>query len=215
MGKSISIKNYNKSIKNNKILNNINLTLESGKVYGLKGRNGSGKSMLMRAMSGMMFPDSGEVIINKINITKEKKVYDNIGVLIENAGFIDYLNGYDNLKLLANIKNIITDSEIKEWMIKFNLDPDNKTKVRGYSLGMRQKLGIIQALMEKPEILFLDEPINALDEESIRIFNAEIKKIKSEDKIVVISNHNYEELKELCDEIIEIESGTIKKIYSV
>lgn len=215
MGKSISIKNYNKSIKNNKILNNINLTLESGKVYGLKGRNGSGKSMLMRAMSGMMFPDSGEVIINKINITKEKKVYDNIGVLIENAGFIDYLNGYDNLKLLANIKNIITDSEIKEWMIKFNLDPDNKTKVRGYSLGMSQKLGIIQALMEKPEILFLDEPINALDEESIRIFNAEIKKIKSEDKIVVISNHNYEELKELCDEIIEIESGTIKKIYSV
>ncbi len=215
MGKSISIKNYNKSIKNNKILNNINLTLESGKVYGLKGRNGSGKSMLMRAMSGMMFPDSGEVIINKINITKEKKVYDNIGVLIENAGFIDYLNGYDNLKLLANIKNIITDSEIKEWMIKFNLDPDNKTKVRGYSLGMRQKLGIIQALMEKPEILFLDEPINALDEESIKIFNAEIKKIKLEDKIVVISNHNYEELKELCDEIIEIENGTIKKIYSV
>lgn len=215
MGKSISIKNYNKSIKNNKILNNINLTLESGKVYGLKGRNGSGKSMLMRAMSGMMFPDSGEVIINKINITKEKKVYDNIGVLIENTGFIDYLNGYDNLKLLANIKNIITDSEIKEWMIKFNLDPDNKTKVRGYSLGMRQKLGIIQALMEKPEILFLDEPINALDEESIKIFNAEIKKIKLEDKIVVISNHNYEELKELCDEIIEIENGTIKKIYSV
>lgn len=215
MGKSISIKNYNKSIKNNKILNNINLTLESGKIYGLKGRNGSGKSMLMRAMSGMMFPDSGEVIINKINITKEKKAYDNIGVLIENAGFIDYLNGYDNLKLLANIKNIITDSEIKEWMIKFNLNPDNKTKVRGYSLGMRQKLGIIQALMEKPEILFLDEPINALDEESIKIFNAEIKKIKSEDKIVVISNHNYEELKELCDEIIEIESGTIKKIYSV
>ena len=134
MGKSISIKNYNKSIKNNKILNNINLTLESGKVYGLKGRNGSGKSMLMRAMRGMMFPDSGEVIINKINITKEKKVYDNIGVLIENAGFIDYLNGYDNLKLLANIKNIITDSEIKEWMIKFNLDPDNKTKVRGKNL---------------------------------------------------------------------------------
>ena len=215
MGKSISIKNYNKSIKNNKILNNINLTLESGKVYGLKGRNGSGKSMLMRAMSGMMFPDSGEVIINKINITNEKKVYDNLGVLIENAGFIDYLNGYDNLKLLANIKNIITDSEIKEWMIKFNLDPDNKTKVRGYSLGMRQKLGIIQALMEKPEILFLDEPINALDEESIKIFNAEIKKIKLEDKIVVISNHNYEELKELCDEIIEIENGTIKKIYSV
>lgn len=215
MGKSISIKNYNKSIKNNKILNNINLTLESGKIYGLKGRNGSGKSMLMRAMSGMMFPDSGEVIINKINITKEKKAYDNIGVLIENAGFIDYLNGYDNLKLLANIKNIITDSEIKEWMIKFNLNPDNKTKVRGYSLGMRQKLGIIQALMEKPEILFLDEPINALDEESIKIFNAEIKKIKSEDKIVVISNHNYEELKELCDEIIEIESGTIKKIYRV
>ena len=142
-------------------------------------------------------------------------MYDNIGVLIENAGFIDYLNGYDNLKLLANIKNIITDSEIKEWMIKFNLDPDNKTKVRGYSLGMRQKLGIIQALMEKPEILFLDEPINALDEESIKIFNAEIKKIKLEDKIVVISNHNYEELKELCDEIIEIENGTIKKIYSV
>lgn len=215
MGKCISIKNYSKSIKNNKILNNINLTLEAGKVYGLKGRNGSGKSMLMRAMSGMIFPDSGEVIINEINITKEKKVYDNIGVLIENAGFIDYLDGYKNLKILANIKKVITDNEIKDWMLKFNLDPNNNTKVRGYSLGMRQKLGIIQALMEKPEVILLDEPINALDEESVKIFNKEIEKIRSERRLVVISNHNYEELKGVCDEIIEIDNGTIKRIYSV
>lgn len=168
-----------------------------------------------RAMSGMIFQDSGEVIINEINITKEKKVYDNIGVLIENAGFIDYLDGYKNLKILANIKKVITDNEIKDWMLKFNLDPNNNTKVRGYSLDMRQKIGIIQALMKKPEVIFLDEPINALDEETVKIFNKEIKKIKLEDKIVVISNHNYEELKGVCDEIIEIDNGTIKRIYSV
>lgn len=206
----LKVNNYNKKIKNNEILKDINLNLSKGKIYGLKGHNGSGKSMLMRAMAGIMFPTSGEVIINGENITKEKRVYKNIGILIESPGFIDSLTGYDNLMMLADIKEKIGATEIREWMKKFDLNSEDKRKVKEYSLGMKQKLGIIQALMENPDIIFLDEPINALDEKSIEIFNKEIINLRELGKLIVISNHNKDELENICDEIIELEEGRIK-----
>lgn len=206
----LKVNNYNKKIKNNEILKDINLNLSKGKIYGLKGHNGSGKSMLMRAMAGIMFPTSGEVIINGENITKEKRVYENIGILIESPGFIDSLTGYDNLMMLADIKEKIGATEIREWMKKFDLNSEDKRKVKEYSLGMKQKLGIIQALMENPDIIFLDEPINALDEKSIEIFNKEIINLRELGKLIVISNHNKDELENICDEIIELEEGRIK-----
>lgn len=206
----LKVNNYNKKIKNNEILKDINLNLSKGKIYGLKGHNGSGKSMLMRAMAGIMFPTSGEVIINGENITKEKRVYENIGILIESPGFIDSLTGYDNLMMLADIKEKIGATEIREWMKKFDLNSEDKRKVKEYSLGMKQKLGIIQALMENPDIIFLDEPINALDEKSIEIFNKEVINLRELGKLIVISNHNKDELENICDEIIELEEGRIK-----
>lgn len=206
----LKVNNYNKKIKNNEILKDINLNLSKGKIYGLKGHNGSGKSMLMRAMAGIMFPTSGEVIINGENITKEKRVYENIGILIESPGFIDSLTGYDNLMMLADIKEKIGATEIREWMKKFDLNSEDKRKVKEYSLGMKQKLGIIQALMENPDIIFLDDPINALDEKSIEIFNKEVINLRELGKLIVISNHNKDELENICDEIIELEEGRIK-----
>lgn len=206
----LKVNNYNKKIKNNEILKDINLNLSKGKIYGLKGHNGSGKSMLMRAMAGIMFPTSGEVIVNGENITKEKRVYENIGILIESPGFIDSLTGYDNLMMLADIKEKIGATEIREWMKKFDLNSEDKRKVKEYSLGMKQKLGIIQALMENPDIIFLDEPINALDEKSIEIFNKEVINLRELGKLIVISNHNKDELENICDEIIELEEGRIK-----
>lgn len=206
----LKVNNYNKKIKNNEILKDINLNLSKGKIYGLKGHNGSGKSMLMRAMAGIMFPTSGEVIINGENITKEKRVYENIGILIESPGFIDSLTGDDNLMMLADIKEKIGATEIREWMKKFDLNSEDKRKVKEYSLGMKQKLGIIQALMENPDIIFLDDPINALDEKSIEIFNKEVINLRELGKLIVISNHNTDELENICDEIIELEEGRIK-----
>lgn len=209
---TIEIKNYNKIIGKNNILTDINLSLNSNKTYGFKGHNGSGKSMLMRAISGIIFPTSGQVYINNINISAKKRVYENIGVLIESPGFLDNKTGYENLMILASIRDIISEVDVKKWMLKFYLDPEDKKKVKGYSLGMKQKLGIIQALMENPDILLLDEPTNALDEQSKIIFNSEILKLKNTGKLIVLSSHNHEELKNICDEIIELENGTIKNI---
>lgn len=211
----IKIENYSKNIGKNKVLSDINLTLESGVVYGLKGKNGSGKTMLMRAISGLITPTTGQVAINDKVLGKEISFPESIGILIENPSFLLQYSGFDNLKMIASIKNCVDDEKIKMYMSELGLEPDDTKKYRKYSLGMKQKLGIVCAIMENPDIIILDEPINALDEESVEKVKQVITRIKSEDKIIIIACHDKEELFYLADKIIEIEDGKIKREYLV
>lgn len=209
MGQSyIELKNVTKVINGNLILDNVNLNLDRGKIYGIKGKNGSGKTMLFRAICGFIKTE-GSVIVNGKSVGKDGSYPDNIGVLLENPGFLPNYSGFKNLKYLAEINNKIGDEDIKNILKEVGLDPEEKKSFRKYSLGMKQKLGIAQAVMENPEVIILDEPTNALDEESVKKINSMIAKFKNDNKLVLISNHNREELEMICDEIYSIENGKI------
>lgn len=163
----IIIENFSKTINNNKILDNVNLTFESGHVYGLVGRNGSGKTMLLRAICGLIFPDSGKVIIDGKQLHKDISFPESCGIIIENTDLLPNFSAFDNLKMLSEIKNTANDNMIKSAIKSVGLDPDSKKKVKTFSLGMKQRLSIAQALFEDPDILLLDEPTNALDEDGV------------------------------------------------
>lgn len=163
----IIIENLSKTIKNNKILDNVNLTFESGHVYGLVGRNGSGKTMLLRAICGLIFPDSGKVIIDGKQLHKDISFPESCDIIIENTDLLPNFSAFDNLKMLSEIKNTANDNMIKSAIKSVGLDPDSKKKVKTFSLGMKQRLSIAQALFEDPDILLLDEPTNALDEDGV------------------------------------------------
>lgn len=163
----IIIENLSKTIKNNKILDNVNLTFESGHVYGLVGRNGSGKTMLLRAICGLIFPDSGKVIIDGKQLHKDISFPESCGIIIENTDLLPNFSAFDNLKMLSEIKNTANDNMIKSAIKSVGLAPDSKKKVKTFSLGMKQRLSIAQALFEDPDILLLDEPTNALDEDGV------------------------------------------------
>ncbi len=207
----IEVKDYTKIIKGITILDDINITFESGKCYGLKGKNGSGKTMLMRAVSGLITATKGAVVIDGETLGKEISFPRSIGVLIENPAFIANYTGYKNLELLACIQNRIGKEEIRKTMEDVGLEPDDKRKYRKYSLGMKQKLGIASAFMEKPDIIILDEPINAIDEAGVLKVKKMIQEAKSRGAVIITACHDAEELQELSDEIIQIAEGRIVK----
>lgn len=208
----IIIKNLTKKMSNTNVLDNINLKLQSGKIYGFVGKNGSGKTMLMRAICGLINPTSGEVVIDSKVLGKDISFPDNVGILIENPGFIPSYSGFKNLKYLARIRNKISDEDIKSVISMVGLNPEDKKSYRKYSLGMKQKLGIACAIMENPNLLILDEPFNALDEETVDNIRNIIKSKKNKENIIILSCHDSEEIENLCDEIIEIKLGKITKI---
>ncbi|APF27884.1 ABC transporter family protein [Clostridium sporogenes] len=207
----ISIHSVTKKFKGNVILENINLNLERGIIYGFVGRNGSGKTVLFKMIAGFLLPNSGEIKINEKKIGKDIDFPANCGIIIESPGFINSLSGYKNLKLLSDIRGIISDNKIREYMEFFNLDPNDKKSVKNYSLGMKQKLGLIQALMEDPEILILDEPMNALDENTVLKVRELLIKIKKE-KVILLASHNKEDIELLCDEIYSVKDRCITKM---
>lgn len=206
----IEINDYSKVIKGKTVLKNINYKFEDGKIYGLHGRNGSGKTMLIRAMAGLIYPTTGEIIVNNKVLHKDISFPENLGVMIENINMYPMYDGITNLKILAQIRNKIGIEEIKKTMVQVGLNPEDNTKVGRYSLGMKQKLAIAQAIMENPDILLLDEPTNALDEYSV----SEIRKmllLKKERKAtIVIASHNREDLEVLADKIVEMDAGKLK-----
>lgn len=205
----VEIKNYTKIIKGNTVLKNINLTLEDGKVYGFSGINASGKTMLMRAICGLITPTEGEVIIDDQVLGKDISFPPSVGGLIESPLFIDSMTGYKNLELLSTIKNVSGKEDIENALIKVGLDPKDKRKYRKFSLGMKQKLGIAAAIMEHPKLLILDEPLNALDVEAVQRVHNIVKRFKEENALVILACHAKEELEAMCDEIIYIENGAI------
>ncbi len=205
----IDIKDYTKTIKKKTILENINLSFESGKIYGLHGRNGSGKTMLLRAICGLILPTQGSVSIDGKIIGKDIEFPDSVGIIIESMSMLPEYSGYDNLKILAKIKEIATDDDIRTAMNAVGLDPDNKKRVGTYSLGMKQKLNIAQAIMEKPELYLLDEPTNALDEGTVNDIRDLLLSLKKDGALIIIASHNKEDLSVLCDEVIKINEGQI------
>lgn len=209
MGTVVRLEHYTKNFKKVTVLDDINLTLESGKVIGLKGKNGSGKTMLMRAISGLILPTSGKVFINDKELGKQISFPPSIGLLIENPSFIANYTGFKNLKILASIQNKISDEEIREAIRKVGLKPDDPRTFKKYSLGMKQRLGIAAAIMEKPDIVILDEPINALDEAGAGLIKGILDELKANGSLIIIACHDTEELNYLSDEVYEIYEGQL------
>ena len=205
----IEIKNVTKIIKHNTVIDNVSLTVNSGKITGLKGVNGSGKTMLMRLVSGLILPTSGEIIIDGETLGKDITFPRSIGTLIENPAFLDNYSGFQNLKLLASIQGKISDEEIREAIIAVELNPDDKKKFRKYSLGMKQRLGIAAAVMEHPDIIILDEPTNALDSDGVQMVKRILQKEKERGALILISCHDLDVLKELSDVIYLMNVGRL------
>lgn len=209
----IELKNVTKDIKGIRVLDDINLRFESGKIYGLKGKNGSGKTMLMRAVSGLI-KVKGTVSIDGKIIGRDFSFPPSIGILIENPSFVAEYTGMKNLEMLACIQNRININDIMYALNQVGLDPYDKRTYRKYSLGMKQRLGIAAAVMENPDIIILDEPINAIDEMGAELVRDILKDHKDRGAIIIVACHDAEELDFLSDEIIEIAEGKIVKISS-
>jgi ABC-2 type transport system ATP-binding protein len=207
MGHYVEVKNLSKDMKGHTVLKDINLQLDKGKIYGFRGKNGSGKTMLLRSISGLIKPTKGEVVVGGEKL--QNSFPESIGLLIEYPGFLTSYTGFQNLKLLASIQKKISDEEIKKWIESVGLDPADKRKVRKYSLGMKQRLGIAQALMENPDLIVLDEPTNALDRDAVEMVRNLLLKLRDENKLIIIASHDHEELSLLCDEIFTIDGGKI------
>lgn len=205
----IKIENLTKTIKGSTVLDDISITFEQGKIYGLKGKNGSGKTMLMRTICGLIRPSSGTIDIDGKQLGKHFSFPPSIGVLIENPAFIPKYTGLKNLKILAEIQNKIDEDKIRQTLTDIGLSPDDKRTYRKYSLGMKQRLGIACALMEDPDIILLDEPINALDENGVLQVRTLLARAKERGAIIIVACHDKEELELLSDEIYVLYEGKI------
>lgn len=208
----ISVKNIDLTIGKNEILKHVNSSFERGKIHGIIGRNGSGKTMLMKCICGFVRPTSGEVFVNGKRIGKDCDFPQNIGVIIETLGFIPYYSGYKNLKLLAELNKKIDSDRIKHAMLQTGLDPELKRHVCKYSLGMRQRLGLAQAIMENPELLILDEPMNGLDKDGVNDIRQYLLDLKSQGKTILIASHSAEDIDVLCDTVCEMDKGSLTTI---
>ena len=208
----INVENICLTLKNRDILTSVSITMEPGNIYGLVGNNGSGKTMLMKVICGLVKPTSGTVTCDGIIIGKDRDYLPDAGIIIETPGFISYYSGFKNLKFLAGIRGKIGNEEIRKAMEDVGLDPDLRLPVRKYSLGMRQRLGIAQAIMENPRYLVFDEPMNGLDKNGI----AEARKLlldrKAAGATIILSSHNREDIDILCDHVYEMEQGHMTEV---
>ena len=212
MSEAIMVQNLSLTIKGSEILKSITHSFERGKIHGLIGRNGSGKTMLMKCICGFVKPTSGETIVDGKRVGKDCDFPENIGIIIEAPGFIPYYSGFHNLKLLAGLNRRIDSDRIKESMQKVGLNPNLKLQVRKYSLGMRQRLGLAQAIMENPDFLILDEPMNGLDKDGVSDMRQYLLELKEQGKTILIASHNSEDISALCDTVCEMEKGVISEI---
>ena len=205
----LKVVNYSKKIKGKMVLDNVNLELKSGNVYGFFGRNGSGKTMLFRAITTLIYPTSGDIIIDGKSLINDDYDLSQIGLLLEEPGFYPHLTGCENLSMLYEINNKKNDQYINKVLEDIGLGDNSRKKYKEYSLGMKQKLRIAQAIMEDQKLVILDEPTNGLDEASIKIVHNIIKKLKKQNKLILIASHNKDDLRLLCDKIFQIDDGRI------
>lgn len=208
----IQLNDVGKTYHGIQVLRNISLSITKGTTIGIVGGNGSGKSVLFKMICGFIKPDHGEVKIRNRQLGKEIDFPEDVGVFINSPGYIEIFTGLQNLKFLADIRGLISLADIRETMLLVGLDPDNKAKVKNYSLGMKQKLGITQAIMEKQDILILDEPFNALDHKTYKDIKDLIKKMKEQGVTILLTSHHYEDIQELCDQIYYIQDGDLSTV---
>lgn len=207
----LEITNVGKKIGADDVLSDISLSMEKGKIYGLQGKNGCGKSMLMRVMCGLVLPSVGEIKIDGKILGKDISFPQSVGVFIEKPGFLDSYSGFQNLAMLASIKKIVDGTEVKEVLKRVGLQDVMHKKFRKYSLGMKQKLGIAAAIMEHPDMIILDEPSNALDEKSEERLWQIVREEKNRGALVIISCHAADVLEKISDEIFKMDMGQIKE----
>lgn len=207
----LELKNISKKFSDNVILENINIKFTSGKIYGLIGRNGSGKSVLLKLICGFYAPTTGEILLDGFNYTKDNSFPEDTRALIEKPNFLPDLSGFENLKLLASIQNKISDEDIKDAMEKVNVYQEANKKYSKYSLGTKQKLGIAQVLMENPKIMILDEPFNGIENETVNKLRKILIEEKKKDKIIIIASHIKDDINKLADVIYEVDNGHITK----
>lgn len=207
--KMIKLINISKKFNKEKALNDINIEFEKGKIHGIIGGNGCGKTTLIKLICGFIFQDNGEVIVNNRKVGIEFDFPDKVGVLTESSGFILLKNGYKNLEYLASMKNEITKNDIEKAMILVGLNPKDKKKVLNYSVGFKQRLGLAQAIMENPELLVLDEPMNGLDSDGVEKIKKLLLRLKNEGKTILLASRNKEYVESLCDTITIMDKGSI------
>ncbi|MBP0984527.1 MAG: ABC transporter ATP-binding protein [Oscillospiraceae bacterium] len=205
----IELKNISKEFKNKRIFSGVNITVETGKCVGIIGENGCGKSVLMKLICGFSKPDSGEVIIDGEKLGEHRDFIQNCGVIINSPDFIGHYTGFENLMLLASIRKKIGKIEVLDVLKKVGLDAAAKTKYKNYSLGMKQRLRLAQAIMENPDYLILDEPMNALDTEGIAIADSIINEYHSLGRTILITSHNANDLERHCDYVLKVENGSV------
>lgn len=205
----ISLHQVSKSFSGRRVLSNISLDIEQGSTVGIVGSNGSGKSVLFNIICGFLTPDSGQVCVRGCPLGKGRDFPEDMGVLINSPGFIGLSTGLQNLRYLAGIRGVVGDEEIRAAMQKVGLDPQDKTKVEHYSLGMKQKLGIAQSIMENQDILILDEPFNALDYKTYNDTKEIIRILQAEGRTILLTSHNYEDLETLCTQIYALDEGRL------
>lgn len=209
----IRINNVVKSYGRETVLKKVSAEFEDGKIHGIIGRNGSGKTVLMKCIAGLAGVDSGVIKVDGKIIGKDIEMPPRLGAIIEVPGFLPNYSGFRNLKFLADIRGRIDDEDIRLAMKRVGLDPRSKKWVSKYSLGMRQRLGIAQAIMEKPKLLILDEPMNGLDNQGVEETRALLRSLREEGKTLIIASHNPLDIEQLCDHVYEMDAGKLIKKY--
>lgn len=207
----ITVENVTKIYQNQKVLDQVSLQVQENKIYGIIGRNGSGKTVLFKSICGFIYTDSGIITIDGKIIGQDTDMAENVGIIIENPGFLPNYSAFKNLKLLAMIHNCISDQQIRDAIVRVGLDPDSKKAVGKYSLGMKQRLGIAQAVMENPKYLILDEPMNGLDNRGVEDMRRLLLQLKQEGHCILIASHNPTDIEVLCDEVFEMDCGILEK----
>lgn len=211
----IIIENATKKFGTQTVLNNVSLTLEDGKIYGFVGQNGCGKTVLFKSICGFIYLDRGTITVDGKVIGKDIDIIKDAGIIIESPGFLPNYSAFKNLKFLTMIKDNIGDEQIKSTLISVGLDPESKKVVGKFSLGMRQRLGIAQAIMENPHILILDEPMNGLDKRGVEDIRKILMDLKKKGKLILLASHNPLDINILCDCVYELDAGTIVNQRSI
>lgn len=209
MDQAIVMEDLHKAFGKEEILHGISHVFEAGKIHGIIGNNGSGKTVMMKCICGFLRPDQGHVRVSGKEVGKDIDFPDDLGIIIETPGFLPGLTGFRNLKLLASLRDIADEEKIRETILRVGLDPGLKKPVSKYSLGMRQRLGIAQAIMEDPALLILDEPFNGLDKHGVAQIRSLIKELREEGKTILLASHNQTDIDELCDTVCEMDAGRL------
>ena len=205
----IEVQNVVKRFRDQVVLKNVSISFEKGKIHGIVGRNGSGKTVLFKCICGLMHPEEGVIFVNGKRVGRDVDMPEDIGAIIEAPGFLPNYSGYKNLRFLANIRRKIGKEEILNVLKTVGLDPESRKHVGKYSLGMRQRLGIAQAIMEDPEILILDEPMNGLDNAGVQDIRALLLELKAQGKTILLASHNHEDIAALFDTVHEMDGGVL------